>query len=157
APPRLPLAPLLRLEQSRPVRYGKSSGQLRMRSLSRCRARLGLVREPDMRFSFPIRVWGGIVLILAAPLRADEPAASPLAEARRLLLEGKYAEAEDAYQALAGDNQVESAVGKARCQEAVGRREKAGETLAAAAQAHPDNASLPAESARLALIRGDYE
>jgi cellulose synthase operon protein C len=113
-----------------------------------------------MRFSFPIRVWGGLLLALGIgiqPLWAAEPAETPIAMAQRLFQEGKYAEAEDAYQAVAGDQATSVAVGLARCQEAVGQRKKAVETLTAAAKLHANDAALPAELARLALARGDYD
>jgi cellulose synthase operon protein C len=111
-----------------------------------------------MRLSFPLHVWGGVFLVLGllgSSLRADEAVDEPLAKARRLFQEGKYAEAEDAYQALADDS-PSKALGRARCQEAVGQREKAVETLTAAIKSHAAEAALPAELARLALARGDY-
>ncbi|HEV3136897.1 MAG TPA: tetratricopeptide repeat protein [Pirellulales bacterium] len=112
-----------------------------------------------MRLSFPIHVWGGVLLaggLAVQSLWAAEPAEAPIAKARRLFQEGKYAEAEDAYQAVAGEQPASAALGLARCQEAVGQREKAIETLTAAVKSHPDESALPAELARLALARGDY-
>lgn len=112
-----------------------------------------------MRTSFPLRVWLGtlVALALASMAPADEAAETPLAAARRLWLEGKYAEAKDAFKALPSEMAVDSTLGAARCQEAVGEREKSVETLAAAAIKHPDTAALPAELGRLALERGDLK
>ncbi len=114
-----------------------------------------------LKSSFRIAAWGGAWLALAfcrVGLAADEPAAEgPLAAAHRLSQEGKYAEAQDAYRALRAQNAVEAARGVAACQEAVGQREQAVQTLAEAAKKHPEAATLQAELARLALGRGDYE
>ncbi|MBI3836811.1 MAG: tetratricopeptide repeat protein [Planctomycetia bacterium] len=113
-----------------------------------------------MRLSFPIHIWGGALLILGLqilPLCAEETAEAPIARAARLFQEGKYAESEDAYRALADEHGVKAALGLARCQEAVGEREKAAQTLTSAAKSHANESALPAELARLALVRGDYE
>jgi tetratricopeptide (TPR) repeat protein len=114
-----------------------------------------------MKTSFPMGVWGGAILALAllpvcsrAVERADE---TPLAAARRMFQEGKYAEAEEAYRALPAEHAVAAALGLAGCQEAVGQREQAAQTLSEAAKKHVDAAALPAELARLALVRGDQK
>src|SRR5262245_38063747 len=78
-----------------------------------------------------------------------------LAEARKLWLGGHYAEAEEAFTKLA-DKEPAAALGAARCQAAVGERDKAVETLTAAANKYPKAAALPAEVALLAFERGDY-
>ena len=110
-----------------------------------------------MRTSFPMRTWGGVLVFLAITAASSAGADdAPLAAARRLEQEGKYAEAEDAYRALAASDGSQAALGLARCQEAVGQREEAATTLSDAAKKHPDAASLPAELARLALARGDH-
>ncbi len=112
-----------------------------------------------MRLSFPIRIWGEALLVAALAtvvLAADEPAVeAPLVAARRLFQEGKYAEAEDAYRTLIAGQHVPAALGLARCQEAVGQREKAVATLEDAVKHDTDAPALPAELARLALERGD--
>jgi tetratricopeptide (TPR) repeat protein len=98
------------------------------------------------------------VAVVAAFAWAAEPAPQgSLAAARGLLLEGKYAEAQDAYRALAAEQGLRAAIGLARCQEATGHREQAALTLSEAAKKHPDAAALRAELARLALERGDYK
>ncbi len=89
---------------------------------------------------------------------ADEPAApTPLASARQLLQEGKYAEAAEAYQTLLADHGADAAVGLARTQAASGHRDRAVETLTTAARQFPKTVALPAELAYLALVRGDHE
>ena len=106
--------------------------------------------------------WAVVGLLLAAaPIvaRADEPSKKPagnLAAARKLLLTGKYAEAEESYQKLASEKPVEAALGIARCQASTGRRDDATAMLKAAAEKHPKAAGLAAELARLAFDRGDY-
>ncbi len=115
-----------------------------------------------MRSSFPMPVWGGAMLVLAVggayQSAAYEGAAeTPLAAARRLFQEGKYAEAQDAYRAVAPQPSAPVALGIARCQEASGKREEAVATLTEAAKTSALVASLPAELARLAFERGDYQ
>lgn len=113
-----------------------------------------------MRLGFPIGVLGGAFAALAlGPLcRGAGPLDdAPVAEAQRLFQEGKYAEAEDAYRALAAEHAVAAALGLAGCQEAVGRREQAVATLSQAAEKHTAAAALPADLARLAFARGDYK
>ncbi len=131
-----------------------------------------------MRTSFPPRPWGGmakfspeptataalcLLLLMSAhalaadPSPADTPPAGSLAAAQRMLAEGKHAEAEEAFRALAGEHPLASAVGIARAQEATGQRDKAVATLTEAAKKDATAAALPAELARLALDRGDYE
>ena len=119
-----------------------------------------------MKSSLPITmrprfgIWAGILLSLLIHLppaaSAADDAVSPLAAAEQLLLEGKHAEAEEAFAALAKERPVPSALGVARCQEATGHRDAAAATLAAAAKSNADDSQLPAELARLALVRGDY-
>jgi tetratricopeptide (TPR) repeat protein len=115
-----------------------------------------------MKTFFPIRAWGGVfvALLLALPAgRADEPAAKPVAEPReqaeRLLEQGKFAEAQETFEALPAAQALAAALGVAHCQEATGARDKAVETLNAAVKTHVDAADLHAELARLALERGD--
>ena len=122
--------------------------------------------EPRMKSSLPIKfrrkigIWAGVLLTLLIHLpraaSAQRDAESPLASAERMLLEGKHAEAEEAFAALAKEQPVPSALGVARCQEATGHRDAAAATLATAAKTNADDAQLPAELARLTLVRGDY-
>ena len=105
-------------------------------------------------------LWGAalLTLVLAAAAPAAEPAdASPLVAAHRLLEQGKYAEAEEAYQALSADHGREAAIGLARSREASGHRDEAAKALQAAAEKHPKASALSAELARLALARGDLD
>lgn len=88
-------------------------------------------------------------------------AGEALDDARALYLTGKYAEAEDAYAALAEDDPLRAALGIARCQSSVGELDKAGATLTAAIENAGDAkaaplAALHAEAARQAFQRGDY-
>ena len=85
----------------------------------------------------------------------DDKPDEALVAARHLLLTGKYAEATEAYDKLVEMHPVVAALGLARCQAAVGEYDKALETLAGAAEKHPD-ATLEAERARLAFAGGDY-
>lgn len=97
------------------------------------------------------------MVVCAAVSMADEPTAGgPLEAARRQLQEGKYAEAEEAYQALVKKHGAPAALGLARTQTATGHREQAVETLSAAMKEHPKVAALPAELARLAFERGEH-
>ena len=89
--------------------------------------------------------------VWASPSQADDG----LAVATRLWQHGKYAEAEDAFRSLDNADAASVAVGIARCQESTGAREKAEQTLADAIEKSPKVAALPAELARLALMRGD--
>ena len=75
--------------------------------------------------------------------------------ARSLLLQGKYSEALEAYQALPASEAIAKAIGAARCQESVGQTPEAAKRLEDAANAHPDSAELRSEIARLAFERGD--
>jgi tetratricopeptide (TPR) repeat protein len=109
---------------------------------------------------FPTRGCGGTLLALAVAAcsawSAEPQTPAPVVAAWRLLQEGKHAEAEEAYRALAAEQGALAALGVARCQEARGHREQAVETLTEAAKTH-DSPALPAELARLALARGDYQ
>lgn len=84
-----------------------------------------------------------------------EAANSTLAEARHLLLTGKYAEAAEAYQALLAKEPIAAQIGLARCQAGRGDRDAARQTLLTAAKTHPQAADLHAELAALAFDRGD--
>ena len=88
-----------------------------------------------------------------SPARADQPS---LADARHLLLTGKYAEAAEAYENLAETEPVAAAVGLAACRTAVGDYDKAAAALLAIAEEHPDAAELWAARAQLAFDSGDH-
>ncbi len=101
-----------------------------------------------------------ILPVAAALVFASASLAAELADARKLLQTGKYAEAEEAYQKLSADEPVPAALGLARCQASAGKREQAAATLKAALakqpEKKPDVAALQAELARLAFERGDH-
>src|SRR5262249_19735976 len=99
---------------------------------------------------------GGLLLpmlTVVPQLRAAET--DSLAAPRKLWLGGHYSEAEEQYAKLA-DDEPAAALSVARCQAAVGERDKAVESLTAAGKKHPRAAALPAELALLAFERGDY-
>jgi tetratricopeptide (TPR) repeat protein len=95
--------------------------------------------------------------MMAVVLWTSVAGAGDLAEARRLWLVGKFAEAQEAYDSLAAKEPVAAALGKARCRTSVGKYDEARDALADAVKSHPDDASLHAALAELALNRGDYE
>ncbi|HVX11836.1 MAG TPA: tetratricopeptide repeat protein [Pirellulales bacterium] len=87
---------------------------------------------------------------------ADAEDGDPSA-ARHLLLTGKYAEAADAYRALAAQEPIASAVGLSRCLVSRGDREGADALLLKVLESRPPAAEILAERAGLAFERGDYE
>lgn len=106
---------------------------------------------------------GVAALALAIALVAsDWPAAhaADLADADLLLLTGKYEEAAEQYQALAGQSPLAAALGLARAKASVGDYEQAQkilqEAIAAAKQKSPELAAAHAELASLAFDRGDH-
>jgi tetratricopeptide (TPR) repeat protein len=102
-------------------------------------------------------------ILLALPLAliclADEPVAESvdLAQAGQLLLTGKYAEAEDAYQQLLPQHSESAALGLVRSYRQSGQLPKAQSALADAMKASPESAPLLTEQADMAFDRGDYE
>ncbi len=119
------------------------------------------MRPSTLRHALPAVLAGWllapIAMLAPSALRAADPETpSPLAAARRLLNEGKYAEAEEAFRGQQAKEPVAAALGLARCQRSTGHRDKAVEILTAAFKEHASAAELPAELAALALERGDY-
>ena len=101
--------------------------------------------SPSIAF---VLTWAlAIVATAVATAAEDDPA-----EARRLLLSGKYAEAAEIYGRGAPEDPA-AALGLARSLAAEGKYEEARQALAAAPGEH---AELHAELARLAFERGDY-
>ncbi len=104
-----------------------------------------------------------------AAVKAEAPPAdAELKEARRLLHNGRYAEAEEAFtavQAAASKRpggltpaiKVALALGLAECQSSQGEYAKAIEILKAAEAGDPKNADLPARLSDLYLTRGDWD
>ena len=82
-----------------------------------------------------------LLCLLATSALADEM----LAEADQLRLTGRYEEAAAAYERLAEMEPVAAAVGLARTRQCEWKSRAAEAGLAAAAQQHPVEASLPAE------------
>ena len=101
-----------------------------------------------------------ISLIVAAAIAhpaAAESAADPSADARQLLLQGKYAEAGELYSKLAAEKPVVAAIGQARALAAIGKTDEAEKLLAAAVKTHDSAGELRAELALLALADGDLK
>jgi tetratricopeptide (TPR) repeat protein len=97
------------------------------------------------------RLWiVATIWLLAATALSD--GAEPLAEARRLLIEGKYAEAIDLFGPSASSDPA-AALGLARAMAAQGRIADAQRAL----EGGGEHAELSAELARLAFERGDRE
>ena len=99
-----------------------------------------------------------VLLLVPVRSRSADPPPSAV-DARRLFLQGKYAEAGDLYAKLAKEQRAVAAIGSARCLTAVGKYDEAAKLLASAAAAsekQPEQAgALKAELALLALERGD--
>ena len=104
-----------------------------------------------------VRVAGQLALLAVIAASASGAEAPEPASARHLYLAGKYAEAAEAYQALAGDAPVEAAVGLARCQVDRGELAVALATLTAALNDHPKSAPLHAELAGLLFGQGKHD
>src|SRR5208283_5345872 len=111
-----------------------------------------------------------LVLIAQLPGQAEKPAVDPMNPdaARRLLQNGRYAEAEEAYLAVESEAkkqkgglkpqlEVVLALGKAECQASQGEYAKAIEVLKALAGRQPKNADVTARLAELHFTRGDWE
>src|SRR5262245_43698269 len=75
------------------------------------------------------------VIACATDSIAAENASDTLAEARRLFLVGKYAEAEESFTSHEQDRNLEAAVGIARCKLALGKTDEAEAALKAAVTA----------------------
>jgi Tfp pilus assembly protein PilF len=82
---------------------------------------------------------------------------SPLADARKLYWRGKYAEAQEAYEAAAKADPVGAAIGKARCLTATGKVDEATALLTELAKTETKSAPFLAEIAWLALERGEHD
>lgn len=87
---------------------------------------------------------------------ADKPTTAE-AEARRLLLTGRYEEALSAYQELAKQEPRVGALGAARCLVATGKYNEAQRTLRAALEQQPQAAELNAELAELLFQCGQHD
>src|SRR4051812_15708368 len=100
-------------------------------------------------------LFGWLVTMAAGP---DGPA-----EARRLWQNGRYAEAQEAYEAVLKADDLAPAVraravlGRADCQASQGEVDKAIQGVQELADAQPDNADLAARVADLRLSRGDWD
>ena len=83
--------------------------------------------------------------------------AEGLDKASELFLTGKYAEAQEFFALLEKEHPVESAVGQARCQRAVGKHLEAAATLKLALDKHPESPDLFVALAQLAFDEGDLD
>ena len=102
-----------------------------------------------------------ILCTILAMLTASDPAG--LDAARRLWQNGRYAEAEEGYDALLKEpdklepaDRVRAILGRADCLASQGEIARAIEDLARAATAQPENADLAARLAELRFGRGDW-
>jgi tetratricopeptide (TPR) repeat protein len=95
-------------------------------------------------------------LLILAPFVAAA-AAPPQRDALDLLRHGRYAEARQAYLAMAARDPIASAIGVARCAEATGALDDAVRSLAEVARRNPLAADLHAEWATLEFERGAYD
>src|SRR5690349_20792871 len=101
--------------------------------------------------------------ILLGLLVTMAPGSDGLDEARRLLQNGRYAEAQEAYEAiLKGENlsaavRAKAVLGQADCLASQGEVDKAIAGVAELAAQQPTNADLAARMADLRLSRGDWE
>ena len=94
----------------------------------------------------------GLLLVLTVS-NCVLAAADEAALARRMFLGGKYAEAAEIYERLSARS-VDAALGRARCCQAMGKRDEAVRVLLAA---KAENADIEAELAEMAFDRGDHE
>ncbi len=111
-----------------------------------------LIRHPSI-------VRWAIALIAACAMATPVLAAAEtsLDAARLLFLQGKYTEASEMYGRLAKAEPVAAAIGQVRCLSSAGKTDEAAKLLFAAAEKHADAGQLHAESALLALDRGDLQ
>ena len=105
------------------------------------------------RFALAV-AWGLLPLGIVRGAEA-EPGAKAAA-AQKLLWQGKYEEAIEAYQALAAGDADTAAIGLARAQAATGHADEAEQGLGKALAAAPKSARLAAELGQLQFDRGDY-
>ena len=99
--------------------------------------------------------WVGLLASVASAV--DKSPDGLLDEARRLYLRGNYAEAEEKYAALAETSPVPVAIGRARCQLAVGKIDQAIATLQEARKQHGDSPGILSRLAEIEFQRGKYE
>jgi len=110
---------------------------------------------------------GGSAPKLSSKPEGPAPAAAQIKEARRLLQNGRYAEADEAYAAVEAEAKkapggltpalkVAVVLGRAECLASQGDYVKAIAELTTLASQEPKNAELPARLANLYLIRGDW-
>jgi tetratricopeptide (TPR) repeat protein len=103
---------------------------------------------------------GVLLLVLPTPVRAEDAEpdeAHPLAEARQLMLTGKYAEAIEQFEKLVKKQPLAAALGIARCYEETGKLDEAAAALERAAKEHPKASRPLAALARLAQTRGNLD
>lgn len=98
-----------------------------------------------------------LALLVALATTASAAEATEPASARHLYLTGKYAEAVEAYQALADDEPIEAALGLARCHADRGELEAAITTLTKVLESQPKSAHVHAELAGLFFRQGKHD
>ena len=123
--------------------------------------------ETEMAYTITMAV---LALLAQAAGPAEKSAVDPKSPdaARRLLQNGRYAEAEEAYLAVESEAkkqkggltprlEVTLTMGKAECQASQGEYGKAIELLKSLAGRQPKNADVTARLAELHFIRGDWD
>ena len=99
----------------------------------------------------------GICLLAACPLVVCAAESDRLRQAQRLLRQGRYEEALEAFEPLRDVHPVAVALGEARCLRAQGKYDQAEERLRSASGMSAESDQVPAELARLAFEGGRYE
>jgi predicted Zn-dependent protease len=102
----------------------------------------------------PIAVTTLLALSVGAAARGAD---DDLADARKLLLTGRYAEAATKYESLAESHPLPAALGLASCLGEQGKYDEAVTLLTATAKQHAAAAEVPARLAELAFERGQYD
>ncbi len=98
-----------------------------------------------------------VALVCVLLIGPSAGVAADLRDARHLLLTGRYEEAVEAFCQCEAEAPIQAALGRARALESTGAGEEAATVLRDAVRSFPDSAELPAELARLAFGRGDYD
>ncbi len=103
-----------------------------------------------------------LAIALTVPISAWSDDKSPLDAPREHLQKGRYEEALEAYQKLAGsklakEDAVRIALGQSRAHEAIGQWDAAASVIEGTLKASPDDAQLYARQAELHFLRGEFD
>jgi tetratricopeptide (TPR) repeat protein len=126
-------------------------------------------REEEQGMAYAIAlVWLGVFAQVGAPAEKGQAETKRISEAQRLLQNGRYAEAEEAFAAVEAEAKKKAGemtpatrlalgLGKARCQASQGESGKAIDGLKALAAEQPKEAEAWARIAELQFNRGDWD